>query len=267
MKIFSKTFATFFLLIGLTSVAIADTKAEYQTSEGTFVIEYRDENHIRFSMADGGYMLLTGGDAYILMRQDGGWMAISAESMAGMMPSGSNNEPQQTQLTATGQKETIAGFSGERYKVKVADSWSGEGRQEQDVVLSHAPETRPTIKAMTRLAEQFSNMEDHTDFSQVEGVDVDKVGFLANDDMRLVSLTTENLPDNIFTLPPNVEMQKMPSMTSGAMGQQDGSSESNGGFLEDLMSSVQDEAANETKEGTKQGVGEAVREGIKGLFN
>lgn len=264
MKILSSFIAVAFVaLTALSNPAFADTKAVYDSPDGKITIEYRNDNHIRFGMADGAFMLVSGGEAYILSRENNTWSAFSVREMQAMMPS-NNITPKQSRLTALGETETIAGFKGQRYRVEVGDDWGGGWRDEGEVVLSEDPATRPTTQAMMRIAELFSGMGQDAHFHQVEGIDAKKVGLLASDDMRLVSLSTEKLSDNIFKLPPNVQMQQMPT---GAMAGQNASSEQGSSFIQELFQGAQDEAASETKRGTKEGVGDAVREGLRGLFN
>lgn len=264
MKIFSAfTSMLFVSLTAISTLAFADTKAIYDSPEGKITIEYRDNNHIRFGMADGAFMLVSAGEAYILSRENSTWTAISVRQMQAMMPA-ANNTSEQTRLTALGKNETIAGFQGQRYRVEVGDDWGGGWQEEGEVVLSEDPATRPTTQAMMRIAELFSGMGQKTPFQQVEGVDVNKVGLLASDEMRLVSLTTETLSDNIFKLPPNVQIQQMPA---AAMAGQNASTEQSPSFIQELLQGAQEEAANETKRGTKEGVSDAVRDGLRGLFN
>lgn len=264
MKIFSSFTAIILVsLTALSNLAFADTKAIYDSPDGQIIIEYRDNNHIRFGMEDGAFMLVSAGEGYILTREKNTWSAMSVSQLQAMMPA-TKHTPEQTRLTALGQSENIAGFQGQRYRVEVGDDWGDGWRDEGEVVLSNDPATRPTTQAMMRMAELFSGMGQEAFFQQVEGVDVNQVGLLASEDMRLVSLSTEKLPDNIFKLPPNVQMQQMPT---AAMAGQNASSEQGSSFIQELFQGAQDEAADETKRGTKEGVGDAVREGLRGLFN
>ncbi|AFJ01373.1 hypothetical protein Q7C_192 [Methylophaga frappieri] len=265
LSTFSLTAASLLLL---THTAIADTRAVYEGPDGKFIIEYQDDNHMRFATGDDTFMLISGGEPYMISRDNGNWTAMSAKGMAGML---GKQAEKKTRLTPMGQSETIAGYSGERYRVEVGDDWSGEWKKQSEVVLSKSADTLPTMQAMRRLVEVFGG-KNMTNFDQVEGIDVSKYGMLVSDEMRLVSLSTDDLSDGIFQLPPGVQVTQMPDIfgqmnksTDAASGTAESGQGS--GFLSDLLSETQQEAADQTKQGTKEGVGDVIREGIRGLFN
>lgn len=243
--------------------ALADVKAVYSTPDGEFTVEYRDADHVRFGLPEGAFMMITGGEGYAVSRTGDGWVAVSAEQIRAMT-GGSGESADQYRLTATGQKETVAGIEGERYVVEVGDDWADDWRRDGEVVLSTDQRVNALGRAFARLAEVFGDVEGQAAMADAQGIDLNRVGLLATEEMKLVSVSNERLPDRNFQLPPNVSHRQLPA-TAGASGGDAGSREP--GWLGRQMEYARDEATQETERETRREIRDGVREGVRGLFN
>ncbi|MCC5810952.1 MAG: hypothetical protein JJU06_11310 [Ectothiorhodospiraceae bacterium] len=243
----------------------ADVRAVYSTPEGEFTVEYRDADHMRFGMGDGAFLVITGGEGYVLSRSDDGWIAVSAEQIRAMT-AGSDAATDQYRLTATGQKETVAGVEGERYLVEVGDDWADDWREDGEVVLSSDARVRPLGGAFKRLAEVFGDVEGRASMADAQGVDLDRMAPIASEDMRLTSISTSPLPDRNFQLPPGVSHREMPAMGRRSGGDS-AAEQREPGWLGRQMEYARDEATEETERETRREIRDGVREGVRGLFN
>ncbi len=256
----------------LAAQAQADTRGVYSTPDGEFTIEYRDDDHIRFSLPEDGFLLITEGEAYALHRDGGQWFAISGKQIREMAQAEASGD--QVRVTALGQQETVAGITGERYRVEVGDEWADEWRDDGEVVLSDDPRVRDMGRAMERMAELFGNVNDQAGFGDVIGIDPGQYGVLRADEMELTAISTERLRDRNFQLPPNVQQRELPAAARrpdvggepqrGTGRDRDG--ERQPGWLGRQMQGTGEDARDEAAGETRREVRDNVREGVRGLF-
>ncbi len=252
------------------SQAVADKRAVYETPDGELVIDYRDDDHIRYGLPDGGFFLVTGGEAYALHRQEGRWIAISADQIREMVQGGDGGA-EQVRFTSLGERHTVAGIRGERYRVEVGDEWADEWRDEGEAVLSDDPRVSHLGRAFRRMAEAFGNVEDQASFNDAIGIDINEYGLLEAEDLRLTSVSSETRSDRYFQLPPNVQHQDLPAQARrsdqperGERGRQD--EDSQPGWLGRQMQGAGEDARDEAAGETRREVRDGVREGVRGLF-
>jgi len=126
----------FFAMAGM---GWADTVATYDMKDqGSLVISYRDDDHIRMDTGEDSYMLVTGGKVYGVSRDNGKWTAVDMEQVGRLGRSLGFNKGQQkddatdVKFQKTGRTETIAGYKGDVYIVEVTDA---EGGKEQHEVV------------------------------------------------------------------------------------------------------------------------------------
>ncbi|OOG22321.1 hypothetical protein B1C78_15200 [Thioalkalivibrio denitrificans] len=253
------------LALSFAGAVQADTRLVYETPDGELTLEYRDDDHMRFRMPDGGFMLVTGGEGYALSRDEGGWTAVSAEQIRAMVRTGGGSG-EQVRLTALGRHETVAGIRGERYRVEVGDDWSNEWRDDGEVVLSSDDRVRVSGRAMRRMAELFGDMDDMAAFSEATGVDVNRVGLLETEEMRLVSVNTDRLSDQTFQMPPNVRHQELPVTTQAPAQPREQEQSGSGGWLGRQAEGARDEAKRETERETQREIRDGVRDAVRGVF-
>lgn len=248
------------------SLAQADTRGVYSTPDGEFTIEYRDNDHIRFALPDGGFFLVTGGEGYALSRGSDGWMAVSADDIRQLMDAEESTE--QVRVTPLGGRETVAGIAGERYRVEVGDEWADDWRDDGEVVLADDPRVRDMGRALRRMASLFGDANDQAALNEADGIDLDRYGLLESDDMRLSSISSERFADRIFQLPPNVSHQQLPrgAAASGGEGRGRGESAREPGWLERQMQGTGGDARDEAAGETRREVRDSVREGVRSLF-
>jgi hypothetical protein len=250
-----------FLVIA--GAAQADSRIVYDTPHGELTVEYRDQNHMRFRLPEGNFLLITGGEGYALTRDDGGWMAVSAKQIRAMVQA--NGSGEQVRLTPLGEHETVAGIRGERYRVEVGDDWTNEWRDDGEVVLSDDARVRASGPALKRMAELFGNVDDAAAFSDASGVDISRYGLVMADDMRLSSVSAERLGDHTFQLPPNVRHQELPARAAGSAGGQQREA-GDSGWLGRQMEGAQREAQSEVERETQREIRQGVRDTVRGVF-
>lgn len=257
------------LILSVMAQAQADTRGVYSMPDGDFTIEYRDDDHIRFGLPDGGFFLITGGEGYALSRDGGAWTAVSAEQIRQVVQVDASGD--QVRFTSLGQRETVGGIRGERYRVEVGDEWADDWRHDGEVVLSDDPRVRDMGRAMRRMAEMFGDVNDQAAFTDAIGIDVDRYGLLQTEEMRLTGISTESLSDRNFRLPPNVRHQELPSRAQQRpdapprreRGRPEGSEP---GWVGRQMQGAGEDARDEAAGETRREVRDSVREGVRGLF-
>jgi hypothetical protein len=247
----------------IAGAAQADSRIVYDTPHGELAVEYRDQDHIRFRLPEGNFLLITGGEGYALTRDDGGWMAVSARQIRAMVQSDGSSE--QVRLTPLGEHETVAGIRGERYRVEVGDDWTNEWRDDGVVVLSDDARVRASGQALKRMADLFGNVDDAAAFSDVSGVDINRYGLVVTDDMRLSSVSAERLGDHTFQLPPNVRHQDLATPSAGSAGGQQREA-GDSGWLARQMEGAQSEAQSEVERETRREIRQGVRDTVRGVF-
>ncbi|GEM_PF-1682479 len=250
-------------VIGFTA-ANADTRLVYDTPDGQFIIEYRDEDNMRFGVPDGSFLLVSDGDGYALTRHEGQWHAYSGDQIR-EMAAGQSGAAEQVRVSALGQHETVAGIRGERFRAEVGDAWANEWRDDGEVVLSTDSRVRPSGRAMQRMSELFGHADDAAAFGDVSGIDVADYGLLKAEGMRLQEASEERLPDHTFRLPPDVEHQTMAD--PGAVAEQEEADDSEPGWLSRQLEGARDDAQGEAESETRRNIRDGVRDGVRGLFD
>ncbi len=275
--------------IMLATPAVADVTAAFNagSSDDVITIEYRDDNHVRMALADGGYIVVTDGKGYFVSRSGSDWSVYAVEDFAAMFArtglgamaaDAIASDTSTVELRDTGRSETVAGIRGSVHEVITSDGWSG-GEVTGEVVLSDDADAREAFRGMMRITQLMGEMAGQQGLDQLNAYGNDGRAVLrADDDWRLVSLERGEIPDRYFTLP--AEPTAMPNFAGlGAGSAQDG--QSGGGFLDswlgreaqgvgttaaDEARAIGNEAEQEARQGVTEGVRRGVQEGIRGLF-
>jgi hypothetical protein len=195
----------------LTLVSAAQAgKAVVSAAEGSAIFEYQGDS-LRIGSADiSNYVVVKGGDMYVVSTQGGQPMVIDAGAMLqGMVASGTNIAPSALSarigdLEATGRRETVAGIDGEVYLVSFTDD-QGQAQREE-VVLSTDPlalEFRDALFSMASLAEQFADQQSiDTGRDLQQRLNEMDAGVLRyGSEMSVTSLSGETVAAERFALP------------------------------------------------------------------
>ena len=206
----------------LTSQSIrADLSGVWGLEDGAQMrIDYRDDDNVRMSLDDNHYQLLSGGRLYAVSRDNGRWEVIDVESMSQQMKAlglGKVFSPSQMKgsetadevhFRKTGRKETVGGLTGEVYEITVREA---SGRVETaEAVLADNEEIVTLQRAMAlitaRHVEAWSGQQATQAFDALSrAAQQQQRGALLRyeQQIRLVSLSADSLPDTHFQLPEN----------------------------------------------------------------
>lgn len=247
----------------------ADTRAVYDTPDGEFVVEYRDRDNLRIKwpQEENSFLLVEGGEAYMVSRDDEGWFAIPAEDLARMA---GDSEAPAVRVEALGEEVRIAGIIGEKYRLEQGDGW-GEA-ESQEIVLTDDERLRDVSRAFKRLSELFQGAEQDVEVIGVAETDMADMGVLRSEDMELTSVGTESIPDRNFSLPPDTRKRSLGEAAAGAsdsggQASNDSGGEGEGSWLGQQLEETGSEAREEAADSAGEEVREGVREGVKSLFD
>ncbi len=200
--------AALLTLMLMTGTAHADVTAVFEAGSERMTIEYRDDNHIRMQAADGNFILVNAGKAYIVAREDGKWQVLALDDLAAMAGaaglSGTSTRADRGEATLrdTGRNETVAGIRGRVHQVVMSDGWSEDVVGE--VVLSDDANARAAFRGMVRLTTlmgQMAQQHGMGDFDQGLPALGNRAILRADNDWRLASVKRGSIPDRHFTLP------------------------------------------------------------------
>ncbi len=243
-------------------VVQADVTGVFDTPDGSMTLEVRDADNLRLRVPDGVFFLVSGGEPYLLGRDNGNWVVIPAAEM----PAGGS--PETARFEATGEQETVAGIRGEVYAMEVGDSWAGDWESAGEVVFSDDPRVQRLGQGYLAFMRHFGETGEVEDaIGAVEGVDLNQYGILRiNQDLVLTSIDTSDLADQNFQLPPDARMMSGPGGDADADGAEDSASSEPGWFHRQLQGTgedARDDAAGETRGEVR----ERVRDGVRSFFD
>lgn len=198
----------FVLLAGPAQAGTADVT----DAEGTTMrFEYRDDMlRVNMDQEGAGYMILRDDNLYVVTNSDGRTMVIDANqawSMFGSMAAGATPDMvanEVVELSATGEKEQLAGITGEVYRLRFRAEDGTE--QESTVVLSSDARARAFRDAMHKFASTVSKTvgKDYkaaTDDMQGRLEAMNKGVLRYGDDMKVSALSMDSVDPARFELP------------------------------------------------------------------
>ena len=297
MKVFtSKRVLVACLFLLWPGLVWADLVGTYDLSEGNMmVVEYHDQNTFRMNMGSDSYVLMNQGKAYMVSKQDGGWEAVSVESMKAMMNRmgfGQKIEQKMQNQTPpkfedTGRTERIAGLTGKVYLVTTTDS---NGTAETvEMVFGQDPRLVTLQNANIRLAEAWSNRRGR-DGGPTFGEIMKRYqshgpqgGILRyGDTMRLISLQDTELAASRFALPkvkevafpggamPSQPQAQVPPQNPVASAPPPPAPPQEDGRITKGAKRIGERAANKTEDSIGRNVDKGVQKGVdsllKGIF-
>ena len=175
------------------------------------------------SIDEENYQLLSGGRLYAVSRDNGQWQVVDMEAMAQQMralglgkifkqPQSKGGESEDdVQFRATGRTETVGGIKGDVYEITVRQP---SGRVESaEAVLADNDQLVTLQRAMGLLAarhvEAWSGKAKTRAFDELSrAAQQQKRGALLRyeQEIRLVSISADGLPDTHFQLPENARV-------------------------------------------------------------
>ncbi|MAT92938.1 MAG: hypothetical protein CME59_10100 [Halioglobus sp.] len=256
------------LLAGPAQAGTADvTDAEGNTMR----FEYRGDL-LRVNMDQegaAGYMLLRDNNLYVVTNSDGNLMVIDANQawgMFGSMAAGATPDMvanEVVELSATGEKEQIAGITGEVYRLRFRAEDGSE--RESTLVLTDDPRARDFRDAMHNFATTMSK----TVGKDYKAATDDFHGRLAamnmgvlryGDDMKVSAINQDSVDPARFELPAApMDLSNIGALFGASQGGAEGEAEdsSAGGplstFLGSLGGSSEEEASAEEEEDAESG--------------
>lgn len=190
----ARIFFTAAVIIGLSaSPAVADLLGVYESEDGDFTIEYRDDQHVRMERGapEEGYMLVRPEGNYMVMQTDEGWRYMGPDTESQSL-SGAGLD-----LEATGQSMTVAGIEGVVYRFNAAAFGPVD---EQEMVLTDDPEVERLTRGFMAVIAGADGLQEWAD----EIRDIPHKGLLRNDEFELLRIEAEqDLPSSRFELPPD----------------------------------------------------------------
>ena len=258
------------LLLLVATQAVADSRAVYDTPDGEFTVEYRDADNLRIGLPgpEGQFLLIAAGEGHILGRDDQGWYAISGEQIAEL--SGEAPSQPDVRIEPLGEQEMVAGFVGELYRLDQGDDWAGDWEEVDRIVLSDDTRLRGIGRAFQRMGEMFEGVEQDAEMVGVGQVDMSDYTLLRSRDMELTQFSSDTLPDQSFSLPPNVRHRDLVAEVEQASerapeGADDGSDEP--GWLGRQIRGTGEDARDDAAGETRGEVRDRVRDGVRSLFD
>jgi len=195
------------LLAGI-QTAFADATVVYKMTShdgsGTQTIHYVDKQHVRVDMSNGSVkrvmtMMKLGDKVYAITGETVQDMSQLA-AMMGAMGKGVSNHSEHAPVDYkdTGKTETIAGIKGKVY------SFVERGKQ-HEVVLGENNDLQAAVLGVVEISKSMvgaNNMLSATGDQVQQDVSIKNMAMLRLDDaVRLESITTDQIPDSVFTLP------------------------------------------------------------------
>lgn len=243
-------------------VVHADVTGVFDTPDGSMTLEVRDADNLRLRVPGGVFFLVSQGEAYLLGRNNGDWIAMPAAEM----PAGGS--PETARFEATGEQETVAGISGEVYTMEVGDSWAGDWEPAGEVVFSDDPRVQRLGQGYLAFMRHFGETGEVEDaIGTVEGVDLDQYGILRiNQDLVLTRIDTSALADRNFQLPPDARTLSGPGGDAPAdTAAGEGGSEP--GWFQRQVQGTGEDARDDAAGETRGEVRDRVRDGVRSFFD
>lgn len=177
--------------------ATAELIGVYQSPDGEFTIEYRDDQHIRMERgsARAGFLLVRPEGNYMVMHTNDGWRYMGPDSAYDT----GDGSIADIKPESTGRNATVAGIEGVVYRYNAA----GFGPEDQqEMVLTDDPRVTRLTRALMTLIAGPDALEDWLN----EIGDIPHQGLLRNDEFELLRIEEKpDLPSSRFELPPDAE--------------------------------------------------------------
>ena len=180
-------------------LAYAD-KATYESDDGSkMVIEYEGENVRMTTSSDNSYMLLKDGEVYSVSREGDQWTVMPIGEFMGAMTKAAESKGLlkgigDAEYEQTGRRETVAGISGEVFRITQDD-------KEYEAVMTQDKDVAAATVAMVSFSAAMVNM----DISDTPlGSEMKGWGMLSSKEsgeFTLVSIDTRRSSAERFELP------------------------------------------------------------------
>lgn len=237
--------AIFIITIFCAQSVSAGTLATYESPEGGITYEIEGDNvRMNISGAEHGmYQLLLGDKAYNVMTDDNGEVRVTdVGEMMGMVSGFSKMvgvKIEQLEFADTGEKETIAGYKGSVYtsKMRIKTGFSKKTTT-SEMVLSNHPDVYKVSSVMQRMAKIIGGSGVTGSDDMLKALENQKLGVLRSDEMRLVSIESQNIATSRFELP--AEPTSMGNMAQDA-------SKKSSGFLGSVFGNKTERQKNRQK--------------------
>ena len=253
------------LLMPMSARAALDIVATYTYSDGTMVtLVTRDAQHVRMDTSPTSYTLLSSGTVYSVTCDESG--ACNAYDLSQMMKAGGGlssmfgggeSEPEYAvRYEKTGRTESVAGYKGTVYEVRVFED--GKVVDRDEMVLSKHSNIKKLTEGWIAMAEAMTQtMGQSFQDSMEEAKKMGYGGMLRyGTDMRLTSLTVKNLNSSYYTLPANSQQVQVQQPSA-----QQQSSDDMG------LESDAKEVGYDAKQATKDEIKSGIRDAISDMFN
>lgn len=208
------TLALFAALPGAVLAAQADLKGAYQLSRGkALTLSVRDDRHMLAAVDDDKRLLLKGADTWVLKRQNDGWLALNANSAAGLLaalrrkhdaeiPAG------QLQLRSLHRTETVAGYRGEVFELS-------DGAKRYELVLTDNPDVLALTNAWRTMAARVAQHLDQRDIERLQQAlavipQQGKGGLLRQGDNLRLTQIDKQVDAGDFELPAGAQTLQLP---------------------------------------------------------
>lgn len=194
--------------------ALADLKGTYQLKkEKTLSLSYRDDRHMLAAVGDDQRLLLKDGQTWALKKQGDNWMALNANSAAGLLAALRKKNSGDTpggaiQLRPLNRQETVAGYTGDVFELS-------DGKRTYEVVLTDNPDVLALTNAWRTMAAQVAQHLDQRDIERLQQALVaipqkGKGGLLRQGDNLKLSAIDKKASAADFDLPPGTQTLNLP---------------------------------------------------------
>jgi len=208
-------------LLALPLLARADLVGNYQLGpKQNVTIYYQDAKHVRLETPGQGYMLLTGGKMYTVVRRNGQTMVMDLEKMGEMLQKYRNQQhqnppkekkPGKISISKTDQTETVAGYQGVVHRVTV------DGKTMRMVLTNNSDVIKLThgfMETMLKMGQTLTHKSGASSEKVLKQIEKTGYGGLLKQQhgFELKSLKKEDKPDSFYALPKDAKMVEIPAM-------------------------------------------------------
>jgi hypothetical protein len=210
----SRLLLSLFIAALFTAPAYADLKGTYQLKKDkTLALSYRDDRHMLAAVGDDQRLLLKDGETWALKRQGDNWMALNANSAAGLLavlrkkhdddvPSGP------LELRPLNRQEKVAGYTGDVFELS-------DGKKTYEVVLTDNPDVLAMTNAWRTMASQLAKHFEQRDVERLQQAlavipQKGKGGLLRQGDNLTLKAIDKKVSASDFDLPAGTQTLNLP---------------------------------------------------------
>ncbi len=208
-------------LLTLPLLARADLVGNYQLGpKQNVTIYYQDAKHVRLETPGQGYMLLTNGKMYTVVKRNGQNMVMDLEKMGEILQKYRNQQhqkpakekkPGKISISKTDQTETVAGYRGVVHRVTV------DGKTMRMVLTNNRDVVKLThgfMETMLKMGQTLTHQSNVSSEKVLQRIEKTGYGGLLKQQQgfELKSLKKEDKPDSFYALPKDAKMVQMPAM-------------------------------------------------------